>query len=186
MSAGAAAGDPARAQLVYRPALERLEAVGPSVADALRAWPLADRVEVVEIDPSISDTAVLVEATGLDLADMANCVVVAGRRGGQERVAACVLLATTRADVNGLVRSVLDVRKASFLPTDRAVGATGMEYGAITPVGLPGGWQVLVDSAVLHRGQVVIGAGVRSAKLRLPGALVADLPGVQVIDGLAR
>ena len=89
----------------------------------------------------------------------ANCVVVAGRRGGDERVAACVVLATTRADVNGLVRRLLDVRKASFLAMDLAVEWTGMEYGGITPVGLPEGWSVFVDAAVAATPYVVIGSG---------------------------
>ncbi len=59
----------------------------------------------------------------------ANCVVVAGRRDGQPKMAACMVLATTRADVNGLVKRELDVRKASFAPMDLAVELTGMEYG---------------------------------------------------------
>jgi prolyl-tRNA editing enzyme YbaK/EbsC (Cys-tRNA(Pro) deacylase) len=127
-----------------------------------------------------------VEATGQDLADMGNAVVVGGRRAGVERIAVCLVLATTRADVNGLVRGLLDVRKASFLPMERAVESSGMEYGAITPIGVPADWPVLVDAAVLERDTVVIGAGLRSAKLRLPGALVAELPGARVVAGLAR
>lgn len=170
----------------FGPVGDRFELVGAPVAAALRAWPSAGQVEVVSIDPGLADTAALVEATGWDLADMANCVVVGGRRGGAERVAACVVLATTRADVNGVVRSRLDVRKASFLAMDVAVERTGMEYGAITPLGLPPDWPVLVDAAVLEREQVVVGAGVRSAKLRLPGRLLAQLPGAEVVDGLAR
>ena len=116
----------------------------------------------------------------------ANCVVVAGRRGGDERVAACVVLATTRADVNGLVRRLLDVRKASFLAMDLAVEWTGMEYGGITPVGLPEDWFVLVDSAVVATPYVVIGSGVRRSKLALPGAALRDLPNAQVVDGLGQ
>ena len=64
-------------------------------------------------------------------------MVVAGRRDGEERVAACVVRADTRADVNNLVKRVLDVRKASFLSMERAVEESGMEYGGITPVGIP-------------------------------------------------
>lgn len=174
------------AALDFRPALEHLDLLAPPVALVLQAWAGAVHVEVVRIDPALSDTASLVAATGQDLADMGNAVIVGGRRGGVERVGACVVLATTRADVNGAVRAILDVRKASFLPMERAVEATGMEYGAITPVGLPAEWPVLVDAAVLQRDRVVIGAGMRAAKLRLPGPLVADLPGVRVIQGLAR
>lgn len=171
--------------LDYRPAAEHLDLLAAPVAEALSGWPHLGEVEVLAIDPSVSDTAALVAATGMPLGDCANCVVVGGRRAGEERIAACVVLATTRADVNRTVRELLDTRKASFLPMERAVELTGMEYGAITPVGLPAGWRVLVDAAVLARTQVVIGAGLRAAKLRMPGALVGELPGVRVVEGLA-
>ena len=171
--------------LRFHPALERLDLVAGPVAAALRAWPQADQVGLAVIDPSLSDTAALVSAAGLDLADCANCVVVGGRRDGHERVAAAVVLATTRLDVNRVVRKLLDVRKASFLPMDTAVGRTGMEYGAITPIGLPSDWLLLVDHAVLERDTVIIGAGLRAAKLRLPGSLMGELPGSQVIEALA-
>ena len=116
----------------------------------------------------------------------ANCVIVTGRRGGEERHAACVVLAHTRADVNTVVRKRLDARKASFAAMDLAVEATGMEYGGITPVGLPGAWPVLVDSAVVAAPQVVVGSGLRRSKLVLPGEAVAALPGAEVLPGLGQ
>jgi prolyl-tRNA editing enzyme YbaK/EbsC (Cys-tRNA(Pro) deacylase) len=97
-----------------------------------------------------------------------------------------VILATTRADVNNVARRELDVRKASFAPMDTAVAESGMEYGGITPLGLPAGWPVLVDAAVADTPVVVIGSGVRHSKLVLAGKLLASLPGARVIDGLAR
>ena len=115
---------------------------------------------------------------------LANCVVVGGKREGNERLAASVVLATTRADVNGLVRRYLDVRKASFLPMERAVGLTGMEYGGITPIGLPADWPILVDSRVIDTEVVVIGSGVRHSKILVPGALLGRLPGAEVLPGL--
>jgi prolyl-tRNA editing enzyme YbaK/EbsC (Cys-tRNA(Pro) deacylase) len=96
-----------------------------------------------------------------------------------------MVLATTRADVNGVVRRRLDVRSASFAQMDEAVELTGMEYGGITPIGLPDGWPVLVDAAVVAAGLVVIGSGIRGSKLELPGDALADLPGAVVLEGLA-
>src|SRR5207302_3915447 len=96
-----------------------------------------------------------------------------------------VILATTRADVNNVARRELDVRKASFAPMDAAVAESAMEYGGITPLGLPAGWPVLVDAAAADTPFVVIGSGVRHSKLVLPGKLLASLPGARVIDGLA-
>lgn len=168
------------------PAVDHPELLGESVAAALAGWPAADRVAVVEIDPELADTAAMTEAYGVALDASANCVVVAGRRDGAERVAACVVRADTRADVNNLVKRALDVRKASFLSMDRAVEESGMEYGGITPVGLPAHWRLLVDSRVLAIDAAIIGSGVRRSKLLLPGVLLADLPRADVIDNLAR
>jgi len=95
------------------------------------------------------------------------------------------VLANTRADINRIVKQFLDVRKASFLPMTRAVELTAMEYGGITPIGLPAAWPVLVDRRVVETNVVLIGSGVRRSKILLPGALFARLPGVKVIDGLA-
>ena len=97
-------------------------------------------IGVAEIDPELADTAAFCEQYGVAPSESANCVVVAGRRDGVTRLAACMVLATTRADVNGLVKRELDVRKASFAPMETAVELTGMEYGGITPIGLPADW----------------------------------------------
>ena len=140
---------------------------------------------VAEIDPSLADTAEFCAAYGSSLDASANCVVVAGKRAGDVRYAACMVLATTRADVNNVVRRRLDVRKASFLPTDAAVELTGMEYGGITPIGLPPGWPILVDAAVAAAPFVVIGSGVRRSKLAMPGRMLATLPASEALEGLA-
>jgi prolyl-tRNA editing enzyme YbaK/EbsC (Cys-tRNA(Pro) deacylase) len=156
----------------------------PTRAALERAGLLGD-VGVVEIDPALSDTASTRLEYGLQPEMLANCVVVGGKREGVERMAGCVVLADTRADVNGVVKRYLDVRKASFLPMERAVALTGMEYGGITPIGLPPDWPVLVDSRVIGSDVVVIGSGVRRSKILLPGTLFPRLPGVEVIEGLA-
>ena len=173
-------------QLETTPALDRPDLLADPVAKALTELDLADSVGVAEIDPDLADTAAFCERYGVALGESANCVVVTGRRDGEPRYAACVVLATTRADVNGLVRRQLDVRKASFAPMDDAVAQTGMEYGGITPIGLPADWPVFVDAAVAAAPQVVVGSGVRRSKLMLPGAALASLPGALVLDGLGR
>ena len=96
------------------------------------------------------------------------------------------MLATTRADVNGLVRRHLDARKASFAPQDVAVAGSGMAYGGITPVGLPAGWPLLVDAAVAAGELLVVGSGTRGSKLAVPGDVLARLPGAAVLDGLGQ
>jgi len=170
--------------LTFTPALSAPALLADSVLRALRAWPAAGDVGVAEIDPALADTAAFCERYGVSLAESANCVVIAARRGPDTTYAACMIAATTRADVNGLVRRHLDARKASFAPVEAVTAATGMEFGGITPVGLPDGWPVLVDAAVAKTESVVIGSGIRGSKLRLPGRLLAELPGAQVLDGL--
>jgi prolyl-tRNA editing enzyme YbaK/EbsC (Cys-tRNA(Pro) deacylase) len=170
--------------------LDHPELLAPAVFAALGAWfdaePDAARaVGVAAIDPALSDTAALTKALGLPPDASVNCVVVAGRRAGVEKVAAAAVRATARADVNNTVRRLLDARKASFMPTEAAVAGSGMEYGGITPVGLPPAWRVLIDRQVVDGGPAIIGAGVRHAKLVLPGAVLATLPGAEVVDGLA-
>jgi prolyl-tRNA editing enzyme YbaK/EbsC (Cys-tRNA(Pro) deacylase) len=144
------------------PAIERLDLVAEPVAAALTAWSGPEPVEevgIAEIDPGLADTAAFCERYGVRLDESANCVVVAARRGGDTRLAACVVLATTRADVNGLVRRHLDARRASFAPLDAA--------GAASP-------------------RVVVGSGLRRSKLTLPGKALADLPAATVLESLGR
>src|SRR5690348_7251599 len=155
------------------PALSRPDLLAGPVAAALRGWARADEVLVAEIDPELADTAAFCAAYDVRLDVSANCVVVAAKRGGDVRYAACMVLATTRADVNGVVRRHLEARKASFAAMDDAVRLTGMEYGGITPIGLPAGWPLLVDSAVVTAGLVIVGSGIRGSKIELPGEALA-------------
>lgn len=168
------------------PARDRPDLVAPPVLAGLELARLADDVGVVEIDETLSDTASTQAAYGLPLEALANCVVVAGSRAGEDRIAGCVVLADSRADVNNTVRRRLDVRKASFMATDRVVTQTGMQYGAITPIGLPAAWPLLVDSRVVEAELIVIGSGIRPSKLLLPGRLLSLLPRIEVVVGLGR
>lgn len=171
-------------RLTSAPASQNRGLIGLRTFEALEQLGWLELVGVVEIDPELSDTTRTQDAYCLPPDALANCVIVGGKREGDERLAACVVLFTSRADVNNVVRRRLDVRKASFLPMERAVELTGMEYGGINPIGLPDGWPILVDRAVTDRDVVLIGSGVRKSKLLLPGSLVARLPGAMTVDGL--
>jgi len=167
------------------PAVDHPELLAAPVVAALEWWKPAAPVLVAEIDPDLADTAAFCAAYDVPAAASANCVVVTGKRDGEQRWAAALVLATTRADVNGVIRRRVDVRKISFAPMAEAVERTGMEYGGITPIGLPVGWPVLIDAAVVAAGPVVIGSGLRRSKMVVDGAALAGLPGAEVIDGLA-
>ncbi|MDQ4037436.1 MAG: YbaK/EbsC family protein [Actinomycetota bacterium] len=180
-------------RLHFETADQRPDLLAEPVSAALRAASASEffltDVAAAEIDPELADTAAFCAAYDVPPELSANCVVVAGKREGVQRIAACLVLATTRADVNGVVKRRLDVRKASFLSMDEAVARTGMEYGGITPLGLPEDWPVLVDDAVAELPWVIIGSGLRRSKIAIRGSALAWLatrgPG-DVVTGLAR
>ncbi|MFC5816127.1 YbaK/EbsC family protein [Nonomuraea harbinensis] len=165
--------------LHWVPAAGRTDLLAEPVA---RAIGQVEDARVAEIDPELADTAAFCERYGVAMGASANCVVVAAKRGGEVRYAACMVLATTRADVNGVVRKHLGARKASFAPMEEAVELTAMEYGGITPIGLPADWPILVDTQVAEHPEVVIGSGLRRSKLAVSGATLAGLKGAEVLS----
>jgi prolyl-tRNA editing enzyme YbaK/EbsC (Cys-tRNA(Pro) deacylase) len=165
--------------LHWVPATERIDLLADPVALAI---PDVAGVEVAEIDPDLADTAAFCERYAVRLDESANCVVVAAKRGGETRYAACMVLATMRVDVNGVVRRHLDARKASFAPMSEAVELSGMEYGGITPLGLPEDWPILVDTQVAEHPRVVIGSGLRRSKLAVSGTTLAALKRAEVLS----
>ncbi|MBW5423607.1 hypothetical protein GKQ77_18915 [Streptomyces sp. BG9H] len=173
---------------VVHPAPEVLGQLVAPVAEAVRGWsgPVpADELIHVDTDPQWADTATFLGHYGPELlSQSANCVVVAGKRGGGTTLAACVVLSGTRVDVNGVVRRQLGARKASFAPMETATGETGMEYGGVTPIGLPAAWPLLVDAAVVDLPYVLVGSGSRRGKLIVPGKVFAGLLNAVVIEGL--
>jgi len=175
--------------LTARPVAERPDLVAPPVAAAIaapREGVAADAFWVAEIDPDLADTQAFCERYGVRMDRSANCVILAARREGRSWFAACVVLATTRADVNGLAKKHLGASKISFAPMDAATAASAMEFGGITPIGLPAGWPILIDEAVAAADRVVVGSGVRRSKISLPGAALAELPNAVVLSGLGR
>lgn len=171
--------------LDWVPALDRPELLAEPVRRALLDSPPGldpALVFVAAIDPDLADTAAFCAAYQVPTSASANCVVVAGRRGEETTMAACLVLATDRADVNKKIRKQLGVRKISFASMDDAVTRTGMAYGGITPIGLPEDWPLLVDQMISTTGWIVIGSGVRGGKIAIPGAAAADLPGAIELD----
>ncbi|MBD3689824.1 YbaK/EbsC family protein [Nanchangia anserum] len=181
---------PGIGSLIPQPAISSLEILAEPVAAAVSTLvasrpEFGDQILAVSIDPQVADTEAMTEAFGMDLALSSNCILVSGKRQGVERVAACVVRATTRADVNHVIKKRLEVRKASFWPTERAVEASGMEYGGITPIGIPSNWRLFIDSRCT-RGWSCIGSGLRGSKLFVTGEVLSALPGAEIVDGLAQ
>lgn len=152
-----------------------------ALPDSVRA-----QIGITEIDPGFSDTAAFCEKYQMSASLAANCVVLEASRADRTWFAACVIPGNTRADVNGLARRTLDARKASFAPMDKAVAETAMEFGGISPIGLPNAWSILVDKAVADSEYVIIGSGIRKSKLAVPGSAFASIPNAQIVEGLGR
>ncbi len=127
-----------------------------------------------------SDTAASAEKYGIDLEDCANTIVVRFRRDAQVHHAAVVVLGARRIDVNGALKAALRAQRISFADREFVLSATGMEYGGITVFGLPADWTVVVDTLVMERSEIVMGAGIRGAKLVLAPGVLSGLPNVLV------
>jgi prolyl-tRNA editing enzyme YbaK/EbsC (Cys-tRNA(Pro) deacylase) len=141
--------------------------------------------EIVPCDPALADTAAFCEAYGYSPDDSANTIIVVGK-GETPRPVACVVLASTRLDVNGVVRRRLEVRKASFASADETMQLTGMEIGGVTAFALPAGLPLWIDAAVMARERIILGGGSRSIKVLTPPSTLTMLDNATVIDDLAR
>jgi prolyl-tRNA editing enzyme YbaK/EbsC (Cys-tRNA(Pro) deacylase) len=157
--------------------------VDPSVLQSMEKHGVV--FEEMACDPDLADTAAFCEAYGIPLDRSANTILVASRRP-EGHVVACLVPATARLDVNGLVRQRMGVRKASFADAETTREMTGMEIGGVTIFGLPPEIPVWVDSRVLDKDWVVIGAGSRTAKIRLDPGQLRGLDGFEIVDDLGR
>lgn len=140
--------------------------------------------EVMDCDPELADTAAFCEAYGVALEDSANAILIASRKPPGSNVL-CVALAHTRLDVNGAVRRRLGVSKVSFAPADTTREITGQEIGGVTIFGLPDGLDVWLDARVLERPRIIVGAGSRSAKIRLDPRQLDGVAGFEFVPDLA-
>lgn len=168
-------------RLAISPAAEHLDWMAAPTADAIGLIPEA---LIFAIDPADADTATLTSKLDLPLAASGNAVLITGFRQGEARHCCAMTPATRRVDVNHTVKAKLDVRKCSFAAMDEAVAVSGMEYGGITPIGLPVDWPVWLDAHLADLDWVLIGSGIRSSKLIVPGAGLLRLPGAQLVDDL--
>jgi prolyl-tRNA editing enzyme YbaK/EbsC (Cys-tRNA(Pro) deacylase) len=140
--------------------------------------------DVIECDPAFADTAAFCEKYGYSPAVSANTILVASRTE-PKAFAACVVTADRRLDVNGTVRRLLGVRKASFASAEDTVALTGMMIGGVTPFGLPDGVPIYIDSVVADQEWVIVGGGDRSSKLKLAPSVLLSLPGAELVEGLS-
>jgi len=139
--------------------------------------------DVIDVDPALADTAAFCAHYGYPLEVSANCLLVASR-DASPLLSACLVLATTRLDVNRTVRRLMGVRKASFAPAALTTQRTGMQIGGVTPFGLDPAIPIYADQRLASLERLIVGGGSRSVKLSVaPAALTAI--GATFIEGLA-
>jgi prolyl-tRNA editing enzyme YbaK/EbsC (Cys-tRNA(Pro) deacylase) len=155
----------------------------PRVEDTLAQYAIT--YTTLACIPELADTAAFCEHYHVSLDQAANTILVASRKAEPTKYAVCVVLGTTRLEVNQKVCELLGVKRASFADADTTVQRTGMLIGGVTAIGITD-LPVYVDSAVMRRLEVVMGGGNRSSKLLLDPHELLKLPNVEVVDGLAR
>ena len=168
-------------RLTFEPIEDSLDLVGEPTKETIKNNNL-QAILVSEIDPELSDTATFCDKYNIGMDISVNCVIVEAKRADKTWHAACLVPANIRADINGIVRRELDARKISFAPMEKATSLSNMAYGAISPIGLPKDWPILIDSNAAKLVHAVIGSGIRKSKLLVPGSLFASLPNAKVMD----
>jgi len=146
--------------------------------------PLGVDYELFACDPALADTAAFCARYGIDPGKSANAILVASRKEPKKH-ALCLVLATTKLDVNKKVAELLGIKKLSFASGDETVALTGMMIGGVTPFAIPPDVPIYVDSRIAALDEVVVGGGSRSSKLRIAPEVFTRMPGVQVIERLA-
>jgi len=140
--------------------------------------------ETIRIDPDLADTVAFCERYGYALEESANAILVASRKP-EGRHALCLVLATTRLDVNHAVRSLLEVRKLSFASPEVTTQVTGMEIGGVTPFGSPDDLAVFVDARIPTLRRCIVGGGSRAMKILVDPEVFSRMPNVRVVEELA-
>ncbi|MDQ3801035.1 MAG: hypothetical protein M3384_16555 [Acidobacteriota bacterium] len=170
-------------------AVNRPDLLPPATNELLKNWRGTTPVEeilVAPIDAEYADSAKFCEHYGVDRKDGANCVIAVAVRGENRTFAACLIPVNCRADLNNTARKALGARRVSFAPLDEVLAETGMEYGGITPLGLPESYPVLIDSRIAETERLIIGGGFRKSKLSIPGKALTELPNAVVVEGLGK
>src|SRR2546422_1015217 len=141
--------------------------------------------EIVEIDPAYADTAQFCERYGFPLEQSANTIIVGGKKEPRQ-YAACVVRATTRLDVNHVVRKLMGVPRLSFATAEETMALTGMLIGGVTVFALPDGVPIYVDEGLMPLPYVILGGGSRSTKVKIAPEIFTRLPGAAIIPGLSQ
>ncbi len=173
-------------KLIFKSIEENRELVSSSVFELAQNLPDGLKPLVAEIDPQYMGGKELSEHYAVDPSEGANCIIVEARRGDKAEFAAILVPVGYRADLNSAVRKHLEARKVFLAPLEKVLEMTGMEYGSITPIGLPGDWKILIDSVLMEKEKIIVGGGKKISKILVPTELFRQLPNVEIVESLSR
>lgn len=175
--------------LEFFPVCHRQDLVPPTVLAAVKSWPdnkEAEKFLVAEIDPEFAEGTAVCDKYNISPMYGANCLVVMGKRGSTVTYASCLVPVGYRYDMSGVVRKQLNARQVSVAPLNFVLEISQMEYGSITPIGLPHEWFLFIDPQVLASERIIIGGGLKKSKLSIPSTALLRIPNSMSLDGLAK
>ena len=176
--------------LEFKPIQENINLVPKCIQNMVKKWngiTKISEIKVTEIDPKYMGGNDLCNKYGIKKNQGANCVVIEAIRGEKRTLAACIVpVSCKKIDFNGVVRKKLDARRVSLAPLKEVIEKTGMEYGSITPFGLPDSWPILVDQNLTELKSVIIGGGLQKTKISLPGKMLLEIPEAQILTGICK
>lgn len=139
----------------------------------------------IDVDPNFADTENFCAQYKYPMDKSGNTILVASKRG-EKKYSACIVLATTKLDVNKKVKELMQVSRLSFANSEETMDITGMLIGGVTPIGLPENIPLYIDSKVMTNDYVIIGGGSRSGKIQLDPQDLLKLPAAEVVKGLSK
>ena len=175
--------------LEFKPIIENKNLVPKCIYDLVNEWGNLEeksRFLVSEINPDFADGNKLCEEYNIDKKEGFNCLIVECKRGETVKYCALVVPIGYKYNMGSVVRKYTNSRIVSVAPLDYVLEKTKMEYGSITPIGLPKDWPILVDPLIKEQEQIIIGGGLVNSKISLPRELFLRLPNIELVDGLAK
>jgi len=137
--------------------------------------------ERIQCDPALADTEAFCASYGIPRDHAANAILVASK-SEPKQYAVCLVLATTKIDVNHAVSRLLGVKRLSFANAEETKAVTGQMIGGVTVFALPSTIPLYIDSRVMSAEWVVVGGGDRSTKLKLSPQELLKIPSASAVD----
>jgi prolyl-tRNA editing enzyme YbaK/EbsC (Cys-tRNA(Pro) deacylase) len=175
--------------LIFKEFISNKDLVSSSVYNAISNWNNSEdkrEFKVCEIDPNYCGGMELCEKYGVDPKIGANCLIAEGRRNETRTLVALIVPVGYKYNMSDVVRKHLNARMVSVAPLEEVLEKTNMEYGSITPIGLPSDWRIFIDPLVLQSEHIIIGGGIKKSKLYIPSKLLLSLPNAEILENLAK